>query len=657
MKRCPQCRRDYTNETLNFCLDDGAALLDGPSSLEAPTSVLPIGKTDAPTVQQLTTTAETALLTSQTADDPKVPANRKGITAIALGVALIALAGLGYGGYRLLVSRQPASPVRSSAAIRTQRLTGDGKARAAEISPDGKFLAYTRTDGAERSIWLKQIQTNSNIAIVKPGDLDRFDSLAFSPDGNFLYFNAESMSGEAPGLYKVPTLGGSPTRVLTNVYQVQFSPDGRQISFGRYDLPANEGHIFIANADGSDERKVASRSGMKFFNASPAWSPDGKWIAVASGDDSLVPKPNLTLTLISVSDGSEVTLGDPWASITDLVWHPSGDSLIIVAADIPTVQTQLWEVDYPSAVRRRLTTNLNGHTSISITADGKSIVTGEIYARSAVWVSPDLKAENAKPVMPATSDTWGLSWTPDGRIVYVSDQTGDTEVWIMNSDGSEAKPLTSDRVFKSVPVVSPDGRYIVYWAASGLGQLVRIDIGGGNPLVFSKSVAADNPDISLDSKWILYSAWIEGRQRIFRNPIDGGEPQQLTDYSATEPRYSRDGTKFSCFIQNERTNQFDKLAIVPAEGGPPLTTFKIPPNTNVGRGAVWTPDDKGITLVVSPGALQNLWVQPVDGGDAKPLTSFDVPGVARREYSRDGKRIAIVRAEGIGNAIMITDYR
>ena len=657
MKRCPECRRDYTDETLNFCLDDGAALLDGPSSLEPQTSVLPIGKSDAPTVQQVTTTGETALLTSQTADDLKASASRKGSLGIVLGVALIALAGIGYGAYRLFVSAKPAAPARSSAAIKTQRLTGDGKARGAEISPDGKFVAYIRTDGSERSIWLKQIQTNSNIAIVKPGELDQFEGIVFSPDGNFVYFNAQSKSGDPRSVYRVPTLGGSPTKVLTKAYEVQFSPDGRQVSFGRYDLPTNEMSIFIANSDGTNERKLASRSGTKFFNATPAWSPDGKWIAIATGDDTLIPNPNQTVTLLSVADGSEQVLGESWATITDIVWHPSGDSLIVVAADIPAVQTQLWEVDYPSALRRRLTSNLNGHTSISITADGKSIVTGEIVSRSAVWVSPDLKAENAKPVMPSSGDTWGLSWAPDGRIVYVSDQTGDAEVWVMKSDGSEAKPLTSDRVFKSVPVVSSDGRYIVYSAASGLGQLVRIDISGGNPFVYPKTLTPDNPDISPDSKWLIYSDWIDGQQRILRVPIEGGESQQLTDYSATEPRYSHDGSRFACFLQNATTNQFDRMAIVPAEGGPPLKTFSVPPNTNTSRGPIWTPDDKGITLIVSPGALQNLWVQPVDGGDAKQMTSFDVPGVARREYSRDGKRIAIVRAEGIGNAIMITDYR
>src|SRR5688500_16661602 len=40
MKRCPECRRDYTDETLNYCLADGAALLEGPGTDEAVTAVL-----------------------------------------------------------------------------------------------------------------------------------------------------------------------------------------------------------------------------------------------------------------------------------------------------------------------------------------------------------------------------------------------------------------------------------------------------------------------------------------------------------------------------------------------------------------------------------------------------------------------------------------
>src|SRR4029077_20860275 len=133
-------------------------------------------------------------------------------------------------------------------------------------------------------------------------------------------------------------------------------------------------------------------------------------------------------------------------------------------------------------------------------------------------------------------------------IVYVSDQTGDAEVWIMNADGSEARPLTNDRIFKLVPTVSPDGKYVVYTSAGNGGQLVRIDLAGGNPVILTKATGADNPHISRDSRWVIYSAYVDGMPKILRVSIDGGEEQPLTEYHATEPRYSNDGTRFACFM-------------------------------------------------------------------------------------------------------------
>jgi adenylate cyclase len=51
MKRCPECRRDYTDETLNFCLDDGSALLQGPANADEPATAIFIGKNVAPIPQ------------------------------------------------------------------------------------------------------------------------------------------------------------------------------------------------------------------------------------------------------------------------------------------------------------------------------------------------------------------------------------------------------------------------------------------------------------------------------------------------------------------------------------------------------------------------------------------------------------------------------
>jgi len=653
MKSCPKCSRAYTDETLNFCLEDGEWLVAESESNEPQTAVLPDdGRTRTRSFEE----KDTRVYTSGAFVSKEFQKHKfRGV--LIVGSIAVVLAGFAYGLFRFLTDKPTAAPERTTSNLKTQRLTGDGKTRGAIISPDGKLVAYIRVEGAERSIWIKQIATNTAIQLVKPGNLDLYENLSFSPDGIFLYFNAEPDSDDPPSIYRVSSLGGTPTRVLTDAMSVEFSPDGRQLSFGRYDFAKTEVSFFVANLDGSDERKIVSRLGKQYFEPEHAWSPDGRFIVTIFGDDAIVPDPSESLLVVPISGGEPVAIGERWGVIDDVVWHPSGDSLLVTAREATSNQNQVWEVAYPGGGRRRLTNDLNGYNSVSITADGKSIVTGEIYSRSALWVSPDLKPENAKQIMPATADTFGFSWTPDDRLVFASSQSGDAEIWIIDADGSNAKQLTNDRILKTVPVVSPDGKYIVYASAANGGEITRIDADGSNRLAYKTPTGADNPDISSDGKWVLFSAYNDGQHRIMRVPLEGGEVQILTDYRANEPRYSRDGTRFACFMPNETTVFWTKVAIVSAEGGKPIAVFDAPQATNNGRGPMWTPDDSGITVVIAEGEKQNLWLLPVNGSPGKRMTNFDVPGVARREYSRDGKRIALVRAEGIGNAIMITDFR
>src|SRR3954454_1413890 len=101
MKRCPECRRDYSDETLNYCLDDGIALLDGPGSTDEPaTAVLP----DA----NVSSDAQTRVIVSDTADSNTratssaeylvggMRRNKTWTVAISLAVAVI-LGALIYG--------------------------------------------------------------------------------------------------------------------------------------------------------------------------------------------------------------------------------------------------------------------------------------------------------------------------------------------------------------------------------------------------------------------------------------------------------------------------------------------------------------------------------------------------------------------------------
>lgn len=102
MKRCPECGREYDN-TMMFCLDDGAELLYGPASMDKPpTAILHETLGEAATRAQINTTNETAILPTGTGDIVVKPGFDKRLLAIPLLIAIIALGG--YFSYRYIKS-------------------------------------------------------------------------------------------------------------------------------------------------------------------------------------------------------------------------------------------------------------------------------------------------------------------------------------------------------------------------------------------------------------------------------------------------------------------------------------------------------------------------------------------------------------------------
>src|SRR5690349_12407143 len=124
MKRCPECRRDYFDDSLLYCLDDGSMLLEGPGSFEPRTEMIPGDSQRGQTIH----TSETKVFSSDPAATVPKPSRTPLIAAAVAGVALLSAAG--YGVYRFAnASSTPPPAQRSAANIEVQRLTGDGKAR------------------------------------------------------------------------------------------------------------------------------------------------------------------------------------------------------------------------------------------------------------------------------------------------------------------------------------------------------------------------------------------------------------------------------------------------------------------------------------------------------------------------------------------------
>jgi WD40 repeat protein len=99
----------------------------------------------------------------------------------AAGVVLLAIAGLA--GYKLL--KRPAA--FNLEKMQITKLTDNGKAGLVAISPDGRDVVYVLTDGEQRSLWVRNIASKSDVQVLAPAAV-YFDGLNFSPDGNYIYF-------------------------------------------------------------------------------------------------------------------------------------------------------------------------------------------------------------------------------------------------------------------------------------------------------------------------------------------------------------------------------------------------------------------------------------------------------------------------------------
>src|SRR5262249_24560410 len=154
---------------------------------------------------------------------------------------------------------------------------------------------------------------------------------------------------------------------------VAVSPDNKQLAFVRRNRGLNEDALIIADIDGSNERKLASRKGADFFwTGGPAWSPDGRVIATAAG--SHPGGPRMHVAEINVAEGKEKLISEQrWASVGHVLWVRDGSStargLIFNAIEPGATLAQIWFLPYPKRAAQKITNDLNDYRDLSLTDD------------------------------------------------------------------------------------------------------------------------------------------------------------------------------------------------------------------------------------------------------------------------------------------------
>lgn len=580
------------------------------------------------------------------------------------------LAALGLGALAFFALKYSAGNARRIAppsadhfqTMKITNLTTQGKSQYASISPDGKYVAHVMTNAGQQSLWIKHVVTGGHLQLVSPAEV-MYVGLTFSPDGNYIFYVLYEKNKNVGVLRRVPVLGGNPTQLITDIDSpVACSPDGRHLAFIRNN-PGSGGHVttlIVADADGSRERQVASHQGQIVFSiVGPAWSPDGNSIACVTVNYD--QRRYMNVVEVIAGDGTERPVTDwRWANIGALTWLSDRSGLLIVAAE-PDSQAgpQIWHLSYPGGETRRITNDLNYYQGVSLTADARSLVTIQSDQLLNIWLSKDGDPRHGEKLEFAVGGVFGsllgLSWTPDGKIVYASNESGNSDIWVVTRDGKNKKQLTVDSHTDHSPVVSPDGKRIVFISKrTEPAQVWRMDIDGTNQTQLTGGDFKDRPRWSPDGKWIVYTS--QGTETgLWKIPSDGGEPIRLTDKRVRFPAISPDGRLISFELFDDKTRR-RAIAIMPFDGGPLMKTLEMTTTTRLWA-SQWTPDSSVLRFVDSNADTSNIWQQSLAGGKPRRLTDFQSVILTDFAWSPDDKELVYARGVVVSDVVLISNFR
>ena len=190
-------------------------------------------------------------------------------------------------------------------------------------------------------------------------------------------------------------------------------------------------------------------------------------------------------------------------------------------------------------------TNFKGTTtSPSVSPDGRIVFASSKDGDSMELYVANGDGSNAKRLT-RTRNGVNISprWNPKtGReIAFISDRGGAPQVYLMEADGTNERPMLSMGGQMDSPSWSPDGRFIAFtWnGGGGTFNIYLADVASGQVLKLTREGRNENPTWSPDSRHIAFQSNRSGRWEIWAMHIDGSEQRQLTRSGGRSPSWAR----------------------------------------------------------------------------------------------------------------------
>jgi serine/threonine protein kinase/Tol biopolymer transport system component len=460
----------------------------------------------------------------------------------------------------------------------------------AELSPDGRKLAFLATREGKKLIWVRPLDSSDQ---ALPSTEGAGDGIFWSSDSQFIGFSAEGKLKKAPAdggpaqvIANLPTTGayvgawnadgvvllgsetaqggpllrvsasGGQTAPLTELDKSRkeiahaypsFLPDGQHYLFlARTSDPQNPAAAYVGDLDSKDRRSLPgiaseakySATGHLVFirdGALMAQQFDAKQLEL-SGEafpiaDAFVPARTAISGPFSVSARGELayyvpTAGGAIALNTDLTWYDRKGKSLGVAG------------------------TSGEYANPELSPDGKFVAFGR-GSPSDIWVLDIGKGLTSRLTSDPAADTYP-KWSPDGRtIAFTSDRegTGNLYTRVVGVVGSD-KVLFKDDMAKSLCDWSRDGKYLAYVANGDVWALpLSGELSGGKPVRVTETAFTEYyAQISPDSRWIAYDSNETGRREAYIQSFpQPGFKQQVSTAGGMMPRWSRDGRELYYF--------------------------------------------------------------------------------------------------------------
>jgi Tol biopolymer transport system component len=540
------------------------------------------------------------------------------------------------------------------ADARFQTLTdSEGVEQAAAVSRDGQFVAFLSDRDGQTDVWVTQVGSGHFHNLTRGSAQELVNpsvrTLGFSPDGSLVTFWVRKQGGPSGGdisIWGVPMLGGQPSPYLEGVAEFDWSHDGSRLT---YHTPGPGDPLFVSNGSRRSEGKPIFTAPAGLHSHFPLWAPDMAFIYFVQG--SLPDK--LDIWRITPAGGTPEQITSQKTHVS----HPvllDRRTLMYLASDPDGSGPWLYSMDVERRVPHRLTSGLDWYTSLAASADGRRLVATLASPKTTLWRLriTDLPAKiSAARISLTTSTGFSPRLGPD-YLLYVSASGGSESIWkLANGTGTELWSGQGAQLIGG-PAISPDGRSIAFSVRQGGQTLLYVmHADGTNARIVTDLLDLQGaPAWAPDGQSISTAAADHGTPHLYRVPVDGGTPALFVQEYAVDPTWAPDG-RLVVYSGPDIGTTFSVKAVTADAAVHPLPTLTL---TRGARRLAFLPG--GRELVFLRGGIQHkdLWLTDLQTGAERQLTNLP-PDFDVRDFdiSTDGREVVLERVQEHSEVVLL----